>query len=71
MNHDLHLFLCIVRHLYKQMKKESTLNKFRFVNPIDISYMNKNGIDSRTQVLAERLEGVSPNQLVFVPCNVG
>lgn len=68
-------------HLYKKMKKNNQVDKFRFVNPHMIPYMpyvtrlDKNGkikhLNERAGVLADRLSGASRNQLVLVPLNVG
>ncbi|KAH6835404.1 hypothetical protein C2S53_003255 [Perilla frutescens var. hirtella] len=65
---------CIVVYIWKLYKEISTASKlggFRFVNPFSISYVPKSSMNVRTQHLAERLAGVSPNELVIVPCNVG
>ncbi|XP_073124125.1 uncharacterized protein [Henckelia pumila] len=68
-------------HLYRKMKRDNKLDKFRFMNPHTIPYMpyvtrlDKKGkiehLNERASVLADRLSGASRNQLVLVPLNVG
>ncbi|KAL8548275.1 hypothetical protein ACS0TY_007556 [Phlomoides rotata] len=67
-------------HLYKKLKEENKLEKFRFVNPHSIPHepttrMEKDWVverlNKKARVLADRLIGTAPNQLVLVPCNIG
>ncbi|XP_057804697.1 uncharacterized protein LOC131020066 isoform X3 [Salvia miltiorrhiza] len=58
-------------HLYKKLKENSALDRFRFVDPFDVSYVSKPPHDAQTRALADRFENVSSNQLVIVPVNVG
>ncbi|XP_073031271.1 uncharacterized protein [Primulina eburnea] len=68
-------------HLYKNLLKDKKMEKFRFVNPHSIPYVSKQCAQDKTgklerlnhnaSVIADRLNGASMDQLVFVPCNIG
>ncbi|XP_073118799.1 uncharacterized protein [Henckelia pumila] len=75
---------CIVVYmwiLFKKMKKDNKVKKFRFMNPHTISvmpYVSKldenekiEHLNSWASVLVDRLSGAARNQLVLVPYNVG
>ncbi|XP_073123545.1 uncharacterized protein [Henckelia pumila] len=74
---------CVVAymwHLYKNLVKEKKSDKFIFVNPHSIPYLQKTTEDKtgkierlnlRASVLADRLSQASVNQLVLVPSNLG
>ncbi|XP_073137258.1 uncharacterized protein [Henckelia pumila] len=75
---------CIVVYmwiLFKKMKKDNKVEKFRFMNPHTIpvmpyvSKLDKNEkiehLNSWASVLADRLGGAARNQLVLVSYNVG
>ncbi|XP_057792617.1 uncharacterized protein LOC131009330 [Salvia miltiorrhiza] len=61
------LYIC---HLYKRLKDNSALHRCRFVNPFEVSYVPNAPHDERIHALANRLENVSSDQLVIVPCNI-
>ncbi|XP_073133541.1 uncharacterized protein [Henckelia pumila] len=68
-------------HLYRKMKSDNKVEKYRFMNPHTIQFipfvtnLDRNGkiehFNERATVLADRLSGSSRNQLVLVPVNVG
>ena len=69
------------RFLFKKMKKENKVDKFRFVDPQTLPvmpYVSKLDKNEKTEylnnwasVLADRLSGATKNQLVLAPHNVG
>ncbi|KAH6776430.1 hypothetical protein C2S52_013991 [Perilla frutescens var. hirtella] len=64
--------LVYIWHLYTNMKKDNTRERFRFLDPFHVSYMGKNDhVSERARVLSTRLVGASSDQLVLAPCNVG
>lgn len=67
----MHFVVCLNgRHLYKKMKEENKLERFRFVDPYVVG-CHFTLVDKRALGLAARLNGTPPNQLVLVPVNIG
>ena len=68
------------RHLFRKLKNEHKVGKFRFVNPHTLGLMcefgkdkkaSKKLMEDRSRLLADLLRGTAIGQLVLVPLNVG
>ncbi|CAL5328163.1 unnamed protein product [Camellia sinensis] len=64
-------FMLYVSHFHQVLKASNLNRRFAFVNPYVISGKCQTAGNSKSTLIARRFDDAKPDQLIFVPYNIG